>query len=279
MSLPKFFIESADPTVVKEVALLLGGLEGQLITVDAVATMAKLQGHESLSTLEGVRAFQKHLIEAAEPFLPGGQALIEELYDPEASPEVYVESVRRTLLWGRQSSLVLPVSLPAIEAGSMLSRMGTSFAYAPVTTLDQVAAILSVTAEASPQQVTLVVPAAAVDTEVHPLSAFAVAAMNLVRTAAPQGQVLLQVTNLTDFVDAVLAGVDAVAAPPEVFAAFVAAGTSIVPGGTDGEGAVELAAVPPVIDLKAPHQSFAISTPYTNAQLMDNLQTWQQLII
>ncbi len=280
MTVPKFYIESADPSEIKQVAAALGGLDGQLITVAAILNAARSGAVEAMHSVEGLRAYMKHVIEATEPFLPGGQVLVEELYDPHATPDMLVESVRRTLLWGRQSSLVLPVCLTAIEAGNMLSRMGSSFAFSPVTTIDQAAAILSATREAAAEQVILMIPfnhitgmGLSPETLIQGIAA-------LEQQSSPQGRLILRVETLDAFMTVCSYAVDAIAAPPEVFTAWINAGRPVEPTAVlESDTAVpETTEVVPVINLDAEQQSFTISTPYTDRALAENLDTWKQLI-
>lgn len=268
MSIPKLFLLSADPAMTKQVAGLLGGLDGQLIEASDLARSITPEAREQLRSIDALRAYVKHLIESIEPFLPGGHILLPTTDAVDAPADVLTEAVRRAVLWGRHTSMVMPVTLGSIEAGNMLSRMGNSLVFAPVCSIDQVAAILSATEEAAPEQICLIFPVADLRRYQVALAPFVRAVQQLCTDASREIQLMLQVEDYATFIWAIQAGVTAVAASPEIFTEWVAADKPMVPdAATLAQLESGTAVTAPRYDLSGEKNSFTISHPLTDALL------------
>lgn len=277
MPLPQFFLQSADPAETKEIATLQGGLEGQVVTVTDLVAAMSTSADAAVHTLEALRAYTKHRVEAIEPFLPGGRVYLEEFYEPNVSPDLLVESVKRAGLWGRDVTLVLPITLSSIEAMHLLSRTGASIAVGPICSIDQAAAVLAATREAT-APVVLMIPIDTLASHGVPGEPVVAAVLQFARAAAMPVTVMVEVQSLASLRWGVAAGVPAIAAPAAVLRQFAAEGEGAprAPLG-ESERALVLSAEPS-INLDVEQQSFALSHEVSDLYLTQNTATWKQML-
>ncbi len=264
MPIPKFFVTSADPAAIKHVAGLLAGLDGLYITVPDLASHITKSPDPRPGSIDALRAYTKHLIEAVESFLPGSHVLVDEFYDAATTPESLTESVRRVHLWGRHTSLVMPVTLSSIEAGNILSRMGNALVFGPVCTVDQVAAILAATEEAAPEQVIVIIDASRLKAAHIAVAPLTRAINELCVAASREIQLMVQVDHHAVLAWAIETGVPLVAATPSVYTEWTAAGSPLV---ADAAVAAAMEAghtTSQTIDLKKDKNSFTVSHPVTD---------------